>query len=74
MYCNLLLSPKERLETLEYRKVDLFKTWKTEKGIIYYILDQDAIVKNTYSVVNKLRYYVKNNDILSLKAKFEEIQ
>ncbi|REI21005.1 hypothetical protein DOS78_10505 [Staphylococcus felis] len=73
-YWKLLLSPQESLEMFEYRKVALFKSWKTEKGIIDYILDQDAILKNTYSVVNQLRYYVKNNDTLSLKAELEEIQ
>lgn len=51
-YWKLLLSPQERLEMFEYRKVALFKSWKIEKGIIDYILDQDAILKNTYSVVN----------------------
>lgn len=73
-YWKLLLAPQETLELFEYRKVALFKSWKTEKGIIDYILEQDPVLKNTYSVVNQLRYYIKNNDISSLKAYLEEVQ
>lgn len=33
-YWKLYLEPTEELEAFEYRNVPLFKSWKTQKGIV----------------------------------------
>lgn len=61
-YWKLVLKPIEYLELFHYKKVKLFKEWKTEKGIVDYILSLDSKLDNTYQYVNKLRLCLKNND------------
>ncbi|HCY4499630.1 TPA: ISL3 family transposase [Staphylococcus aureus] len=61
-YAKLLLKPGEDLEAFEYRKVALFKEWKTQKGIVKYLLDQDDSLNDAYQYINQLRFKLKHND------------
>ena len=56
-YWKLFLKPFETLEAFNYRKVHLFKEWKTEKGIVNYLLDVDEELYNTYHYVHELRRF-----------------
>ncbi|PPJ91786.1 ISL3 family transposase, partial [Staphylococcus aureus] len=61
-YAKLLLKPGEDLGAFEYRKVALFKEWKTQKGIVKYLLDQDDSLNDAYQYINQLRFKLKHND------------
>lgn len=61
-YWKLILKPMESLELFTYKKVRLFKEWKTEKGIVNHIITSNSQLNNTYYYVNKLRLCLKNND------------
>ncbi|MDM7864582.1 ISL3 family transposase, partial [Staphylococcus borealis] len=54
-YWKLFLKPFETLEVFNYRKAHLFKEWKTEKGIMNYLLGVDVELFNTYQYVHELR-------------------
>lgn len=60
-YWKLLLKPSEALEAFEYRKVPLFKAWKTQKGIVAYLLDQDENFNQSYQFINKLKYQLAHH-------------
>ncbi|WP_085058359.1 transposase, partial [Staphylococcus haemolyticus] len=62
-YWKLFLKPFETLEAFNYHKVHLFKEWKTEKGIINYLLGVDVELFNTYRYVHELRRLLKENQI-----------
>ena len=65
-YWKLFLKPFETLEAFNYHKVHLFKEWKSEKGIINYLLGVDIELFNTYHYVHELRRLLKENQIENL--------
>ncbi len=66
-YWKMILKLQEQLESFTYRKFPLYKQWKTPKGIVEHLLSFDEMLLNTYTLVNELRYALKEND----KAAFE---
>ena len=66
-FWKLILKPLEELELFQYKKVRLFKEWKTEKGIVSYLLNLDSQLAYTYSYVHQLRYHIKNNNVRSFE-------
>ena len=72
-YWKLFLKPFETLEAFNYRKVHLFKEWKTEKGIVNYLLDVDEELYNTYHYVHELRRFLKENQIEKFNHKLFSI-
>ncbi|SNV76718.1 ISL3 family transposase [Staphylococcus simiae] len=73
-YWKLVLKPTEDLELYEYNKVPLFKEWKTQKGIVTYLLDQDDTLKETYEVINNLRHDLKHSQFNSFKQTIEQLK
>ncbi|MFZ7820269.1 ISL3-like element ISSha1 family transposase [Staphylococcus haemolyticus] len=72
-YWKLFLKPFETLEAFNYHKVHLFKEWKTEKGIINYLLGVDVELFNTYRYVHELRRLLKENQIEKFNHKLFSI-
>ena len=62
----MFLKLRESLEIFNYKKVRLFKEWKTEKGIIDYLLTFDSQLFNTYLYVHELRRLLKENRVEKL--------
>ncbi|AMG64525.1 MULTISPECIES: ISL3 family transposase [Staphylococcus] len=65
-FWKLFLKLRESLEIFNYKKVRLFKEWKTEKGIIDYLLTFDSQLFNTYLYVHELRRLLKENRVEKL--------
>ena len=61
-YWKLLLTPFEDLNATSYRKLKLFKSWQTSKGVVEYLQGFDENFQYSYEVVNKLRYSLKDNN------------
>ena len=57
-YWKLFLKPFETLEHLIIVK-SIYLKWKTEKGIVNYLLDVDEELYNTYHYVHELRRFLK---------------
>lgn len=65
-YWKLVLKPTENLESFEYKKMRLFKEWKTEKGVVKHILALNSTLERTYHYVNQLRTCIKTNNFSAL--------
>ncbi|MBI5976063.1 ISL3 family transposase, partial [Staphylococcus sp. H16/1A] len=72
-FWKLYLKPIEDLEAFEYRKVPLFKSWKTQKGIVQYLNEQNEMLSRTHFTVNQLRCHINNNDIEGLLQSLENV-
>lgn len=72
-YWKLLLTPFEDLNAISYRKLKLFKSWQTHKGVVEYLLSFDEKFQYSYGVVNKLRYSLKHNNSIDFMSTLDEI-
>lgn len=73
-YWKLLLTPFENLYAVSYRKLKLFKSWQTPKGVVGYLLNFDKNFQYSYEVVNKLRYSLKHHNSKKFITKLNEIE
>ncbi|MCU5747139.1 ISL3 family transposase [Staphylococcus sp. SQ8-PEA] len=73
-YWKMLLKPQEQLEGFTYRRFRLYKQWKTQKGIVKHLLGFDKKLLNTYDLVNKLRYALRENDQTAFELALKNIE
>ena len=72
-YWKLLLTPFEDLNAVSYRKLKLFKSWQTPKGVVEYLLSFDTEFQYSYEIVNELRYSLKQNNSTDFITTLNEI-
>lgn len=72
-YWKLLLTSFEDLKAVSYRKLKLFKSWQTPKGVVEYLLSFDKNFQYSYEVVNKLRCSLKHNNSIDFMNILDEI-
>lgn len=72
-YWKLLLTPFEDFNAISYRKLKLFKSWQTHKGVVEYLLSFDEKFQYSYGAVNKLRYSLKHNNSIDFMSTLDEI-
>ena len=72
-YWKLLLTPFEDLNAVSYRKLKLFKSWQTPKGVVEYLLSFDTEFQYSYEIVNELRYSLKQNNSIDFITTLNEI-
>ncbi|MEC5302656.1 ISL3 family transposase [Staphylococcus shinii] len=73
-YWKLLLTPFEDLNAFSYRKLKLFKSWQTPKGVVEYLLSFDTNFQHSYEVVNELRYSLKHNNSKDFITTLNEVE
>ncbi|WP_426444019.1 ISL3 family transposase [Staphylococcus xylosus] len=73
-YWKLLLTPFEDLNAFSYRKLKLFKSWQTPKGVVEYLLSFDTNFQYSYEVVNELRYGLKHNHSKDFITTLNEVE
>ena len=73
-YWKLLLTPFEDLNAFSYRKLKLFKSWQTPKGVVEYLLSFDTNFQYSYEVVNELRYGLKHNNSKDFITTLNEVE
>ncbi|AKS65979.1 transposase [Staphylococcus schleiferi] len=73
-YWKMILKPQKQLESFTYRKFPLYKQWKTPKGIVEHLLSFDEKLLNTYTLVNELRYALKENDKVAFQVALKNIE
>ncbi len=61
-YAKLIYTPEVCPNCNCKNIVALFKKWKTQKGIVKYLLDQDDSLNDAYQYINQLRFKLKHND------------
>ncbi|WP_436951856.1 ISL3 family transposase [Staphylococcus shinii] len=72
-YWKLILTPFEDLNAISYRKLKLFKSWQTPKGVVEYLPSFDKNFQYSYEVVNKLRYSLNYNNSIDFMNTLDEI-
>ncbi len=73
-YWKILLKPREQLEVFNYRYFPLYKQWKTQKGVVEHLLSFDEKLLNTYTLVNTLRYALKENDKTAFETAIKNVK
>lgn len=69
-YWKLLLIPHEQLDFEHFRKWTYFPYWVTAKDIVTRLLKLDPILKQTYTVLNRVQTALKHKDWPNYNAAF----
>ncbi len=56
------------------RKLKLFKSWQTHKGVVEYLLSFGTNFQYSYEVVNELRYSLKHNNSKDFITTLNEVE